>query len=124
MNARNPVKTLFVLVVVLSAAATLGAVVANLAPPRGRASVEARPAVHGLTVPRTGVRGPSHSARQPPGSDVDIGAYINLYAIAGALTCFGVLACWGWWQRHNRCPSCGYCPAWCRCGEVSHRHSH
>ncbi len=124
MNARSPVKTLLVLVVVLSVAATLGAVVANLAPTPHRGSVEPRTAAHGLTAPRAGARGPSRPARGSQGDEVAIAAYVNLYAIAGVLTCLGVLACWGRWQTHHRCPSCGYCPAWCRCREVSHRHTH
>jgi hypothetical protein len=111
MNARSPVKTLLVLVVVLSVAATLGAVVANLAPTPQRGSVEPRTAAHGLTAPRAGARGPSRPARGSQGGEVAIAAYVNLYAIAGVLTCLGVLACWGRWQTHHRCPSCGYCPA-------------
>jgi hypothetical protein len=113
MNARSPVKTLLVLVVVLSVAATFGAVVANLAPTPQRGSVE----------PRRGAR-PVPPGSGSQGGEVAIAAYVNLYAIAGVLTCLGVLACWGRWQTHHRCPSCGYCPAWCRCREVSHRHIH
>jgi hypothetical protein len=124
MNARSPAKTLLVLVVVLSVAATLAAVVANLAPTPQHGSVGPPVAAHRLTAPRTGVPGRSHPARQPQDGEVDIAAYVNLYAITGALTCLGVLACWGRWQTHHRCPSCGYCPAWCRCSEVRHRHTH
>jgi len=63
-------------------------------------------------------------ARHQKAGELDVTAYVNLYAIAGVLTRFGVVEYWGWWQTHHRCPSCGYCPAWCRCGERTHRHSH
>ena len=124
MNPRSPVKTFLVLIVLLSVAATLGALVASLAPTPSPGSVEPRSPAHGLAAPRTAMRGRSHPARFPQDGEVDIAAYVNLYAIAGVLTCFGLLAWWGWWQTHHRCPSCGSCPAWCRCGEVSHRRTH
>jgi hypothetical protein len=63
-------------------------------------------------------------ARHQKAGELDVTAHVNLYAIAGVLTRFGVVEYWGWWQTHHRCPSCGYCPAWCRCGERTHRHSH
>jgi hypothetical protein len=67
MNARSPVKTLLVLVVVLSVAATFGAVVANLAPTPQRGSVEprrgARPVPPGLGV--AGRRGRDRRIREP-----------------------------------------------------------
>lgn len=64
MNARSPVKTLLVLVVVLSVAATLGAVVANLAPTPQRGSVEPRCGARAHCAPRRGAR------PVPPGSGV------------------------------------------------------
>lgn len=122
MNAGDSAKTLLVLVVVLSVAATLGAGVASVAPTPHRDVVNPR-AAHVLTPPpRTGLRGQSRPAHRPDDSGVDVTAYVNLYAVAGALTCVGLLAYWGWWQTRHRCPSCGACPAWCRCGEVTHHH--
>jgi hypothetical protein len=123
MNAREAIKLLLLLVGILTAAASFGAVVANVAPAPERVSIKPRDA-HPLTAPRTTVERGPHQARQPDSGEVDITRYVNLYAIGGVLACFGVLAHWGWWQTHRRCPSCGNCPAWCRCGEVTHRHGH
>lgn len=123
MNARDPVKLLLVFVAVLAVVATLGAVVAEVAPGPGRRSVEPSGS-HALVAPRASGRSRPAPARRPDGDDLDIMSYVNLYAIAGAVTCLGVLACWGRWQTHHRCPGCGYCPAWCRCGEASQRHGH
>jgi hypothetical protein len=121
MNARNPVKTILVLVVVLSVAASIGAVTAVLtAMPRPGTVTSSR--AHLATPPRTGVRGSSRPARGPDGGDLDITAYVNLYAIGGVLACFGLIAYWGWWQTHHRCESCGSCPAWCRCREATRPH--
>jgi hypothetical protein len=122
MNARTPAKTLLALVVLLSVAATLGAVVAHVAPTHHRDPVKPR-AAHVLTSPGAGFREPSRPASRPDARDIDITAHVNLYAVGGALACFALLAYWAWWQTHHRCPACGSCPAWCRCGEVTHRHN-
>lgn len=117
MNPRDPIKLLLVFIAILAVVATLGAVAGNVAPAPDRAPVKPHAAHVGPTVrPR--------SARQPRNDEVEITSYLNLYALAGVLVCFVGLAYWGRWQTHNRCRSCGYCPAWCRCGEVTHRHSH
>jgi hypothetical protein len=122
MNARNPLRTLVVLVVVLAVAATFGAVVANVTPPSHPVSV--KPERPDVAAVRTALRARSHPARRPQSGEVDITAYVNLYAVAGVVTCFGLLAYWGWWQTHHRCPSCGSCPGWCRCGEATRPHGH
>lgn len=117
MNARDPIRLLLVLLAIVAVEATLGAVVGNVAPAPDRAPVKPH-AAHILRTVRP------RPARQPGNDEMDITAYVNLYALAGVLVCFVGFAYWGRWQTHNRCPSCGYCPAWCRCGEVTHRHSH
>lgn len=122
MTRRDPIKMLLALVALLAIAGTIGAVVADVSPSPQPSSVA--PRTRHMAPPRTVVRNPRPSAQVSDDGEVDITAYVNLYAIAGVVTCFGLLASWGWWQTHHRCPVCGYCPAWCHCGQATHRRSH
>ena len=43
-------------------------------------------------------------------------------AFAAFVACLLALAAWAAWQTHHRCETCGYCPIWCRCDDLAHRH--
>ena len=62
---------------------------------------------------RTGARPHRH--------DLTLPFTFDLTAVAAVGCALAVLALWGWWQTHNRCRSCGYCPAWCHCDELAER---
>ncbi len=44
---------------------------------------------------------------------------LDITALGAVGGCILVLAFWGGWQTSHRCSSCGYCPVFCRCDEVT-----
>jgi hypothetical protein len=41
---------------------------------------------------------------------------------AAVVACLLGLSAWAVWQTRHRCATCGYCPIWCRCDDVTHEH--
>lgn len=133
MDTRDPIKALLVVAALAGAGAAVGATVAAVAPASRPAAVKAqaahpRPAHHTDLPGRRQVSpvdgGQWRPAARAGDGEIDITAHVNPYAAGGVLVCFALVAYWGRWQTRHRCASCGQCPAWCRCGELTHRHSH
>ena len=55
----------------------------------------------------------------PPKHRAPLPFSINASALGAVAVCIGVLAFWGNWQTRHRCASCGYCPMFCQCDEVT-----
>jgi hypothetical protein len=82
-------------------------------------------ASHGHPTPKHAVAkkvhryGPYWVSAPPPATSHPLPFRIDVTAVGAVGGCLLVLASWGIWQTRRRCTTCGYCPAFCGCDELT-----
>ena len=63
--------------------------------------------------------GVTATQRSTPAADEPLPFRLDAKAVGGVGACLAVHVLWAWWQTRNRCGTCGYSPAFCRCDELA-----